>query len=314
WPNVLLQWEDFATANAFALLARYRDRLCTFNDDIQGTAAVTLAALLGAARITGRELTDSTLLFFGAGASATGVADLIVAGMVRNGLSEADARRRIWLFDSRGLVTVGRDTLEPHKQPYAHEHTPVTRLTDAINAVGADTLIGLSTRGGAFDEDVLRALAAEAERPVVFALSNPTANAKCTAEQAYGWTDGRAVFASGSPFDPVEWGGRRFVPRQCNNAYVFPGLGLGVVAARARRVSDAMFLAAADRLAAAVTDEDRAHGSVLPALDRIREISRAVAADVVAIAVAEGTARVPIDDPAAAVERERYEPVYPQYA
>src|SRR5690606_24856118 len=148
WPNVLLQWEDFATANASALLARYRDRLCTFNDDIQGTAAVTLAALLGAARITGRELTDSTLLFFGAGASATGVADLIVAGMVRNGLSEAEARRRIWLFDSRGLVTAGRDTLEPHKQPYAHEHTPVTRRTDAINAVGADTLIGLSTRGG----------------------------------------------------------------------------------------------------------------------------------------------------------------------
>jgi malate dehydrogenase (oxaloacetate-decarboxylating)(NADP+) len=314
WPHVLLQWEDFATANAFGLLARYRDRLCTFNDDIQGTAAVTLAALLGAARITGRKLTESTLLFFGAGASATGVADLIVAGMVRDGLAEADARRRVWLFDSKGLVTGGRDRLEPHKLPYAHAHAPVAGLADAIHALGADTLIGLSTRGGAFDESVLRAIGAEAGRPVVFALSNPTANAECTAEQAYRWTEGRAVFASGSPFDPVELDGRRFVPRQCNNAYVFPGVGLGVVVSHAGRVSDAMFLAAADRLAAAVTDEDRANGSVLPALDRIRHLSSAVAADVATIAVAEGTARVPLADPAAAVERERYDPVYANYA
>jgi malate dehydrogenase (oxaloacetate-decarboxylating)(NADP+) len=314
YPDVLLQWEDFATANAFGLLARYRDRLCTFNDDIQGTAAVTLAALLGAARITGRPLRDSTLLFFGAGASATGVADLIVAAMVRDGAAEPEARRRVWLFDSKGLVTAGRGPLEAHKRPYAHEHAAVGGLADAIRAVGADTLIGLSTRGGAFDEPVLRAIAGTAGRPVVFALSNPTANAECTAEQAYRWTAGRAVFASGSPFEPVELDGRRFVPRQCNNAYVFPGVGLGVVASHARRVSDAMFLAAADTLAAAVTDEDRANGSVLPALERIRALSTAVATEVAAIAQREGTARIRIDDPAAAVARERYEPVYATYA
>jgi malate dehydrogenase (oxaloacetate-decarboxylating)(NADP+) len=220
----------------------------------------------------------------------------------------------VWLFDSKGLVTAGRATIEAHKRPYAHDHEPVANLADAIRALGADTLIGLSTRGGAFGEPVLRALAGVVDRPVVFALSNPTANAECTAEQAYRWTDGRAVFASGSPFPPFDLGGRRFVPRQANNAYVFPGVGLGVVVARARRVSDAMFLAAADTLAAAVTDEDRTNGSVLPALERIREISAAVATEVAALAVRDGTARVALSDPHAAVLRARYEPVYTDYA
>jgi malate dehydrogenase (oxaloacetate-decarboxylating)(NADP+) len=313
FPDALIQWEDFATRNAFGLLERYRDRICTFNDDVQGTAAVAVAALLGAARIIERPLREQTLLFFGAGASATGVADLIVSALERDGLAADDARRRVWFFDSKGLVTTGRAELDAHKRAYAKEHTPIADLPEAIRTLRPDALVGLSTRGGAFDEAVLRALAGVTERPVVFALSNPTANAECTAEQAYAWTDGRAVFASGSPFPPVLSHGRRFVPRQANNAYVFPGVGLGVVVSRARRVTDAMFLAAADALAEAVTEEDRAHGSVLPALERIREVSVSVAVEVARLAVEEGLARVAIDDPAAAVRAARYEAEYPRY-
>jgi malate dehydrogenase (oxaloacetate-decarboxylating)(NADP+) len=241
------------------------------------------------------------------------VADLVVAALEREGRTAAEARRSIWFFDSKGLVTTGRDTLEPHKRAYAQDHAPVRDLSETIRALRPDALIGLSTRGGAFDEGVLRTLADVTERPIVFALSNPTANAECTAEQAYAWTDGRAVFASGSPFQPVEWNGRRLVPRQANNAYVFPGVGLGVVVSCARHVTDAMFLAAADALAGSVTEEDRAHGSVLPDLERIREISARVAAEVVRLAQDAGLARAAVRDPAAAVVAAQYQAEYRAY-
>jgi malate dehydrogenase (oxaloacetate-decarboxylating)(NADP+) len=315
YPRALLQWEDFATENALGLLARYRDRICTFNDDVQGTAAVTLAALLGATRVTGTSLGEQKLLFFGAGASATGVADLIVAAMRRLGLSEADARGRIWFYDSKGLVTRARDRLDAHKRVYAHEHEPITDLREAIDAIRPTGLIGLSTRGGAFTEPVLRTLATVNERPIVFALSNPTANAECTAEQAIVWTEGAAVFASGSPFAAVDHGGRRHVPSQANNAYVFPGVGLGVVVSEAKRVTDGMFLAAADALARALGDDDLAQGSVLPPFHRIRELSVAVAAAVAVVAREAGlaTATLP-DDPTDAVRGNMYHAEYPQYA
>ena len=301
FPDVLLQWEDFATENAQGLLARYRDRLCTFNDDIQGTAAVSVAALLGATRITKAPLREQRIMFYGAGASAAGVADLIVSASQRDGLSESDATDHIWLFDSQGLVTRGRAELAVHKRRYAHDHTAIDDLASAIRAVKPTALIGLSTRGGAFNEGVLRAMSEHNERPVVFALSNPTSKAECTAEQAYRFTDGRAVFACGSPFPPVLLNGKQFESRQANNAYIFPGLGLGTVLCKARRVSDGMFLAAADALASFVTEEDLASGAVLPRLEAIRTVSVAVAVAVIRQAAEEG-----LSDAAFPVELEKY--------
>jgi malate dehydrogenase (oxaloacetate-decarboxylating)(NADP+) len=315
FPGVLLQWEDFATENAFRLLNRYRDRICTFNDDIQGTAAVTVAALLGAGRITGRPLSEETVLFFGAGASATGVAGLIATAMRRQGLSEKEAQGRIWFVDSKGLVVRERTGLAEHKVPWAHEHAPVPDLLSAVQAIWPSTLIGLSTQGQTFTEPILRALARHHERPIVFAMSNPTSKSECTAEQAYRYTDGRAVFASGSPFDPVELGGRRFVPSQANNSYVFPGLGLGVVVSQARRVTDEMFLAAADAVAASVDADGLSNGSVLPALQGIREVSAAIATAVVRLAVHDGLARATLPhDPSGAVRAAMYVPAYRSYA
>ena len=249
FPSVLIQFEDFATRNALGLLARYRDRACTFNDDIQGTAAVTLAGLLSAARITGQAPREQKIVFLGAGSAATGIADLTVSAMVRDGLDEASARSRCWFVDSKGLVVKSRDDLAAHKRPYAHEHEFLRDLLTVITELRPTTLIGVSGQPGTFDEAALRAMADVNQRPVVFALSNPTSKAECTAEQAYEWTEGRVVFASGSPFEPVVVDGTRYVPRQGNNAYIFPGIGLGVVLSGARRVTDEMFLSAAQVLA-----------------------------------------------------------------
>jgi malate dehydrogenase (oxaloacetate-decarboxylating)(NADP+) len=253
-------------------------------------------------------------MFYGAGASATGVADLIVAAAQRDGLTESDATEHIWLYDSQGLVTSGRTELAAHKRRYAHDHSAINDLATAVRAVKPTALIGLSTRGGAFNEDVLRALSEHNERPIVFALSNPTSKAECTAEQAYRFTDGRAVFACGSPFPPVQLNGKHFEARQANNAYIFPGLGLGTVLCKARRVSDGMFLAAADALASFVTDEDLASGAVLPRLDSIRAVSVAVAAAVIRQAGEEGLtdAGLPVELEKY-VEESMYQPEYSSY-
>lgn len=314
FPEALLQWEDFATDNALGLLAKYRDRLCTFNDDIQGTAAVTVAALLGATRVTGQPLAEQKFLFLGAGASATGVADLIVEAMRRAGLERDEARDRIWFFDSRALVTADRRDLQEHKRKYAHAHAPIDDLAEAVDTLKPTAIIGLSTKGGAFNERVLRTMAAHVERPIVFALSNPTSRAECTAEEAYAYTDGRAVFASGSPFPIVELNGRLFEPRQANNAYIFPGVGLGVTLSQASAVTDGMFLAAADALAEFVADEDLERGAVLPRLDGIRLVSARVAEAVIRESLEAGLARriVP-DDLRSYVEGAMYQPEYRRY-
>lgn len=311
FPGVLLQWEDFATENAFRLLNRYRDRLCTFNDDIQGTAGVTLAGLYSASRITGRPLTEQRLLFYGAGSAAAGIANLIVSAMRLEGLSEEEARRRCWFVDTKGLVVTSRLDLQAHKVPFAHAHEPVRDLAGAVEALAPTALLGLSAQPQSFTEPILRAMAHQNERPVIFALSNPTSKAECTAEQAYGWTDGRGVFASGSPFAPVTLNGQTFIPRQGNNAYIFPGLGLGVVAIGARRVTDGMFRAAARTLAATVTEEDLARGSLFPPLQKIREASASIAAEVVREAVAEGLTDRPVpDDLPGFIAARMYEPAY----
>ncbi len=315
FPGAIVQFEDFANHNAFRLLERYRDRICTFNDDIQGTAAVALAGLLSALRVTGARLAEQKVLFLGAGEAATGIAQLVSLGMAQQGLEAGQARARCWLFDSRGLVVKDRQGLAPHKVPYAHDHPRCDDFTDAVKRLRPTAIVGVAAVGGTFTREVLEAMAAVNERPIVFALSNPTSQAECTAEQAYAYTGGRALFACGSPFDPVETGGRRFVPRQGNNSYVFPGIGLGVIACGARRVSDAMFLAAAEALAAQVTAEDLAQGSLYPPLAAIRAVSVRLAAAVADVAYRQGLARgIRPADLEAHIRAQMYEPRYRSYA
>ena len=316
FPEIVLQFEDFATRNAFELLHRYRDRLCAFNDDIQGTAAVTLAGLLSSQKMSGRSLPDETLVFLGAGEAAVGIADLIVAAQVREGASEGEARRRIWFLDSKGLVVRERTDLQPHKLPYAQDHAPMTDLREVVDAVRPTGLIGVSGQPGTFTEEVVRKMGELNERPIIFALSNPTAKSECSAEQAYGWTAGRAIFASGSPFDPVEIEGRTLVPGQANNAYIFPGVGLGLIISRSKRATDGMFYAAARTLAGAASQEALDRGCLFPPLTEIRDVSAAIAAAVVELAHERGLARRPPPlngDLSEHISDLMYEPVYPSY-
>jgi malate dehydrogenase (oxaloacetate-decarboxylating)(NADP+) len=293
FPGVLLQFEDFATDNALGLLERYRDRLCTFNDDVQGTAAVALAGLYSAARVTGIPLTQHKLLFLGAGSAATGIADLVTGAMAAGGLALEEARSRSWFFDSRGLVVRERTDLAAHKIPYAHQAPPATSLLEAIRSIRPTALLGLSTQGGAFTREVLGLMAELNPKPIIFALSNPTSKSECTAAEAYRFTGGRAVFASGSPFPPVDLDGRRFVPGQGNNAYIFPGLGLGVLLAGARRVTDPMFHSAAETLARLVPPESLAEGLLYPPLREIRSVSARIARAVAEVAFRDGLATRP---------------------
>lgn len=315
FPKALLQWEDFANVNAFRLLHRYRSVLPSFNDDIQGTAAVALAGLLTALRHTGGSLAQQRLLFLGAGEAGTGIADLFVEAARAEGLSEAEARRRCWFVDSRGLIVRSRTGLAEHKKPYAHEHEYVATLAEAVGALQPTALIGVASAPGAFTREIIETMSTLNERPVIFALSNPTSRAECTAEQAYGWSDGRAVFASGSPFAPVEFKGVRHVPGQGNNIYIFPGVGLGVLASEARAVTDAMFLAAAHTLAGMVRPEEFAEGRVFPPLQRIREVSLRIAAAVAGVAHESGLAEAPRpDDLTEDIRRRMFEPVYRDFA
>jgi len=314
YPGVVIQFEDFATHNAFRLLEKYRDRIPTFNDDIQGTAAVVLAGMLSALRITGGALGEQTLLFQGAGEAATGIADLIVEAMVAEGIDEAQARRRCWLFDSRGLVVKQRTNLAAHKEPYAHDHALVGSLLEAVKTLRPTAIIGVAAVGGAFTEDVVRTITSLNKRPIVFALSNPTSKAECTATQAYRWSDGRALFACGSPFDPVTLNDRRYVPRQGNNSYIFPGVGLGVIVSGATRVTDEMFMAAAHTLAEQVTEDDLRQGSLYPPLNSIRDVSANIAAAVAAVAYRRGLAsEAEPADLLGFVKSKMYEPCYAKY-
>lgn len=311
FPGVVIQFEDFANHNAFRLLRKYGERIPTFNDDIQGTAAVALAGIFSALRVTGGKLTDQKILFFGAGEAATGIADLVVSAMTSQGLKEHEARRRCWLLDSRGLVTRARTDLVEHKQPYAHEHAAVGDFLTAIRALKPTAIIGVAAVGGTFTREVLEEMARLNERPIIFALSNPTSKSECTAEEAYRHTGGRALFACGSPFDPVKLAGQTFVPRQGNNSYIFPGVGLGAIVSGAKRITDEMFMSAAHTLAHDVTETDLAQGSLYPALPRIREVSANIAAAVARVAYQRdlASAQAP-DDINAHVQSQMYDPRY----
>ncbi len=314
FPGIVVQFEDFANHNAFRLLRSYRDRICCFNDDIQGTAAVTLAGLLSALRVTGAGLDAQRILCLGAGEAATGICDLIVAAMAEAGLDGDAARGRCWMVDSKGLVVAGRNDLAAHKRPYAHAHAPVGSFLEAVRALRPTAIIGVGATPGTFTREVVEEMSRLNERPIVFALSNPTSRSECTAAQAYAWSGGRALFASGSPFDPVTQDGRHFVPRQGNNSYIFPGVGLGLVAVRATRATDAMFLEAARTLAAMVGEDDLAQGSLYPPLSRVREVSAAIAVAVARIAFEEGLARIALPgDLPGFIRGQMYDPHYVSY-
>jgi malate dehydrogenase (oxaloacetate-decarboxylating)(NADP+) len=311
FPGVLIQFEDFANHSAFRLLHRYRDRVCVFNDDIQGTAAVALAGIYSALRVSGAKLTEQTVLFLGAGEAATGIADLVVSAMVLQGCPKGEARRRNWLVDSHGLVVKSRSDLAEHKLAYAHEHPPISDFLTAVRTIKPTAIIGVAAVPGTFTAEVLQAMADLNERPIVFALSNPTSRSECTAEEAYRHTGGRALFACGSPYEPVKLDGRIFVPRQGNNSYIFPGVGLGAITSGAQRITDEMFMRAALKLAQLVRDSDLEQGSLYPALTRIREVSAHIAAEVAQVAYNRVLAadRAP-DDVLGHVRSQMYEPNY----
>ncbi len=300
YPHVLLQWEDFLKGNAIKQLDRFRHSLLTFNDDIQGTAAVVLAGIYGALKLTGKPMRDQRLVFAGAGASTHGIAALFVSALVEDGLTPEEARGRVWMVDTKGLVLTDRPGLEDFKTLYARDSGETLSwkvadrgritLEETVANARPTILIGVSATPGTFTESIVRLMARLNERPLVFPLSNPTSKSDCTAEEAVRWSDGRAIVATGSPFPPVTLGGRAFRIGQCNNAFVFPGIGLGACVSRARHISDGMFLDAAKALAANVTAEDLAEGAVYPRLSRIRDCSHSVACAVIRRAVAEGHA------------------------
>ena len=311
FPHVIVQFEDFNNANAFRLLARYRDRLCCFNDDVQGTGAMGLAGLYAAGRLAGRRLSEQRVLFVGAGEACLGIGAILVSAMQREGLSDAEARARCLFIDSKGTVVASRSDLPAHKRPFAQDIAAYPDVVATIEAFRPTALVGACGQGGRFTRPVIEAMIEATERPIVFALSNPTSKAECTAEQAYTWSAGRAVFASGSPFDPVTLNGRTHAPGQANNSYIFPGVGLGLMVSGATRVTDAMFFAAANTLADMVTEADLQVGRVFPPQTRMREVAVAVATAVAGVAWDAGLAKKPRPaDLRAAIASAMYQPAY----
>jgi malate dehydrogenase (oxaloacetate-decarboxylating) len=299
-PDTCLQWEDFANPHARPILDRYRDQLLTFNDDIQGTAAVALGAILSAVKVTGKSLKDQQIVIFGAGSAATGVADGLLQAMKEEGLSEQEAHSRFWLLNSKGVLHSGRKDLTPEQMIYAQPENRVdgwprttnanVGLADVLGKTDATILIGLSTVSGAFSEPIVHEMARKVERPIIFPLSNPTSKSEATAEDLIRWTDGRALVATGSPFAPVNYGDRKIPIAQCNNVYIFPAMGLGVAAARARRVTDAMMLAAARTLAATSPALKDASAPLLPPLTELRRVAAKIAVAVGIAAQKDGVA------------------------
>ena len=277
FPNVLVQFEDFANRNAQRLLTKYRNNYCTFNDDIQGTASVVLGGLLSAMCVIKSSLDKQRILFCGAGSAAIGIADILCREMIHSGVDEKIARKNLYLFDSSGLITADREDLSEANLKYAQQVDVETNFSAAVEKLKPTIVIGVSGVEGAFEEKMVRNMTQKNDRPIIFALSNPTSKSECTAEQAYSWSEGRAIFASGSPFDTVRLKGKTYHPGQGNNAYVFPGVGLGIIASGATRVTDEMFLAAAHALADMMEYKNLEKGTLYPALAEIRNVSKRIA-------------------------------------
>jgi malate dehydrogenase (oxaloacetate-decarboxylating)(NADP+) len=290
--KVVIQFEDFANHNAFDLLAKYGTTHLVFNDDIQGTASVVLAGLIAALRFVGGSLSDHRFLFLGAGEAGTGIAELIALEISKKShIPLEEARKNIWLVDSKGLIVSSRkESIQHFKKPWAHDHEPIRELVDAVKAIKPTVLIGTSGVGQTFTQDVVETMAKLNEKPIILSLSNPTSQSECTAEEAYTWSQGRAIFASGSPFAPVEYEGKTFVPGQANNAYIFPGFGLGLIMSGTIRVHDDMLLAASEALAEELMEEHYEKGMIYPPFRNIRKISARIAAKVAAKAYELGLA------------------------
>jgi len=311
YPKCCIQWEDFANFNAVPILTKYKDVICTFNDDIQGTAGVALAGILGSLRLTGQKLVDQRFLFLGAGSAATGIAELISLAMAQEGLDIAAARGRNALFDVNGLLVSGRTDLAEFQRPYVQERPAIGTFVEAIKALKPTGIIGVSGVPKLFTREVIETMAALNERPIIFPYSNPTSRSEATAEEVYRWSDGRAIFASGSPFSPVEFAGRRLVPGQGNNVYIFPAMGMAIYATEAKRVTEQLFLIAARALAEQVSEKHLAAGLIYPPQSDILRASLHVAERIATGIFDQGLAGVPRPDDIGALIRARaYKPVY----
>lgn len=311
YPKCCLQWEDFANFNAVSILQRYKDKICTYNDDIQGTAGVALAGIYGCLRISKQKLTEQTFLFMGAGSAATGIAELISQAMVMEGLTIEQARARNWLFDINGLVHSARTDLADFQKPFAHSHAPCNSFVDAIHSIKPTGIVGVSTVPKLFNQAVIEAMSQVNERPIIFPYSNPTSRSECTAEEAYKWSNGQAIFASGSPFDPVSFGGKTFVPGQGNNVYIFPAMGMAVLATEATRVTEQMFIVAAKAVAEQVTQDNLDVGLIYPPQSNILDASLHTAAKIAEHIFEKGLARVSRPaDIEAHVRAMAYKPTY----
>lgn len=311
YPGVLIQFEDFITANAFALLEKYQHNTFCFNDDIQGTAAVAVAGIFASTRITGIDFADLRFAFLGAGSAASGIGQMIARALIECGVDEREAYRRLWFFNRSGLVESSRKNLPPHLTPFAHDLAPQKDFAAALKEHRPQVLIGATGMPATFGREIIALMADMHPRPTIFALSNPTARAECTAQQAYEWSDGRAVFASGSPFAEVTLRGKTLQAGQGNNSYIFPGVGLGMTACRAKTIPDEVFMVAARALADAVGEEDLARGSLYPPPEKIREVSLAIASAAAEYAWENGLASAPRPrDIRAEIAAMRYDPRY----
>jgi malate dehydrogenase (oxaloacetate-decarboxylating)(NADP+) len=277
FPKICIQWEDFAGKDAIRILEKYRDRVCTFNDDMQGTAAIATAGIITGSRFSGKSFSEQRILFFGAGAAAFGIAEMLVHKFQKDGLNKEEALQRVWMFDINGLLVRSRTDLADYQKPFAHDSEPSNNFAESILKLKPTAIIGVSTVGGAFNQQVIENMCAVNERPVIFPYSNPTSHSECTAEQAYTWSKGKAIFASGSPFAPVTFEGKIFRPGQGNNVYIFPAVGLAIFATEAKRVTDEMFVTAAEAVAEQITEENFANGLIYPLIDNILEVSYNVA-------------------------------------
>ena len=314
FPKALIQFEDFATQNAFNLLHKYRDTYCVFNDDIQGTGSVAMAGIFSALRITGQRLEDQRFVFLGAGEAGIGIADTIVGAMTDLGVDKEKAKRTCWFVDSRGLVCRSREDLKSHKLKYAHDHQFVQSFQDVVELIKPTGIIGVSGQPGKFDQKVIEIMSSLNEQPMIFALSNPTSKSECTAEEAYRWSQGRAIFASGSPFQPVEFEGQMFYPGQGNNVYIFPGIGLGVLYSHASKVSDRMFQEAARVVSQCVTQDELDRGQIYPSIESIRDVSARIAAAVTTIAIEQGLSDLSLPENLLEdIKSHMYSPDYPEY-
>jgi malate dehydrogenase (oxaloacetate-decarboxylating)(NADP+) len=311
FPGCCIQWEDFANHHAGEILETYRNRVCSFNDDIQGTAGVGVSGIMAATRFLAKQLHDHTFLFFGAGSAGIGIANLLCTAMEKEGLSRQEALARCWMVDSKGLVVSSRTDLTPSKLPFAHDFTPCESLEDAVRELRATVLIGTSTIPGSFTQGVVEQMARNTPRPIIFPYSNPTSKSECTAEQAYTWSNGTAIFASGSPFPPFEFEGTTYHPGQGNNVYIFPAMGLAVLAAKPSTIPDKAFSRAARALSSLVTQELFDRGLIYPAMNRIRESAILVATAVAEYFFESGLATVQRPDDVGAYVREMsYKPEY----